>query len=91
MQVLSADAETAILARLGLWPNWSALIGARWSENVWRGENGRGWLGSLVDDDDDARNESNDGIDQKWIFESGDPDRRKFDVRSTAKHVVGWR
>lgn len=88
MHVLSADAETAIFMVLELWPKTRALIDARWFERDFSGENGSGWLGSLITG---ARNDSRDGMDQRCILASGDPDRRKFDVGSTARHVVGCR
>ena len=52
------------------------------------GEKGSGWLGSVPDG---TENERSDGIDQTWIFESRDPERRKLDVGSTARQVVTWR
>lgn len=88
MQVLSAEADTAIFMALELWPKARALMVARWFEREWSGEKGSGWLESV---DEEARNDSRDGMDQRCMLESGDPDRRKFDVGSTARHVVGWR
>lgn len=63
-------------------------MAARWFESVCMGENGSGKLGSLTDG---AEKDSNEGIDQSWRLESEDPDSRKLEVGSTARHVVGWR
>lgn len=38
-----------------------------------------------------SKNESSEGMDQRCILQSGDPDRRKLEVWSTARHVVGCR
>lgn len=85
MQVLSFEADTAMFLSLELCPNTTAVIAARWFESDLRGENGRSWPFSLADE---AENDSNPGIDQTWIVESVEPDRRKLEVGSTARHVV---
>ena len=71
-----------------LWPNTMAVIAARWFESDLKGENGRSWPLSLADE---AENESRPGIDQTCMFESVEPDRKKLEVGSTARHVVDWR
>ena len=88
MHVLSLEADTAMFLSLELWPNATAVIAARWFERDLRGEKGRSWPFSLAVK---AENESRPGIDQTWIVESVEPDRRKLEVGSTARHVVDCR
>ena len=86
MQVLSFEADMAMFLSLELWPNTMAVIAARWLESDLRGENGTSWPFALADE---AVNESRPGIDQTWINESEEPDRRKLEVGSTVRQVVG--
>lgn len=62
-----------------------AVIAARWFESVLRGENDRSGPFPLTDE---VENESRPGIDQTWIVESVEPDRRKLEVGSTAVQVI---
>ena len=39
----------------------------------------------------EAEKERSEGMDQRWMLESGEPESRKLQVRSTARRVVGWR
>lgn len=73
---------------LELCPTIMAVIAARWFESDLEGENGRSWPCSLADE---AEKESRSGIDQTWIVESVEPDSRKLEVGSTARHAVDWR
>ena len=88
MQVLSFDAETAIFCLLELWPDTMVVIAARWFESDLKGEKANSWPLSRIDE---VENESNPGIDQTWIVESVEPDKRKLKVGSAARHVVDWR
>lgn len=88
MHDLSSEAETAMLFLLKLWPTTMAVTTARWFESDLRGENGTSWPVSVVVE---AKKERMFGIDQTWMFESAEPDRRKLAVGSMARHVVGWR
>ena len=63
-------------------------MAARWFERLLSGENRSDRLGSLPDG---VENDSSNGIDHTWMFESRDPERRKLDVGSTFKQVVAWR
>lgn len=88
MHVLSLEADTAMFLSLELWPNTTAVIAARWFERDLKGEKGKSWLFSLAEE---AENESRPGMDQTCAVESVEPDRRKLEVGSTARHVVDWR
>ena len=88
MQVLSLEAETAMLFALELWPNTTAVIAARCCESERRGPRIGPSLYSLTDD---AENDSSPGIDHTLIVESGEPDNKKLAVGSTARHVVACR
>ena len=62
-----------------------AVIAARWFVRDRSGENG----GSLaISSTSEFENESSPGIDHTCIVESVEPDRRKLEVGSTARHVV---
>lgn len=74
-----------MLVLLALWPIASAVMAARWLGRDRRGAWGDGWLMSLVDE---AENDRSVGIDQTWILESSEPERKKFDEESAARQVI---
>lgn len=88
MQVSSFEADTAMLVADLKCPVTTLVIGPRWLESVRQGD---------VWDDVDRpfpagpENERRELIDQTWMLESSEPDKTKFNVKSTARAVTGCR
>lgn len=70
------------------WPTTRWVMGARWCDRLRTGERGGGWVGSV---DEGWTKERRAGRDQTWMLESGEPERRKLPVGSTATLVTAWR
>lgn len=77
-----------MLLLLALCPNATAVMAVLCADNDIVGEKGGSCPLLLLDEADQERSPA---IDQTFMFESEDPDRRKLDVRSTTKLVTGWR
>jgi hypothetical protein len=69
-----------MLALLALWPQTMDEMGPRWVERVCTGER-----------DVSGEKERMAGRAQTWIMASGEPERKKLEVGSTASAVTGWR
>ena len=61
-------------------------MAVRCADSDLKGEKGISWPPSLWVD---AEKERSLNIDQTWMFESGDPESRKLEDGSAAKHVMG--
>jgi hypothetical protein len=80
MADFSPDIETAMLALLELCPQAMDDIGPRWVERMWVGER-----------EASGEKDKIEGRVHTCIMESEDPERKKFEVGSTAIDVTGSR
>jgi hypothetical protein len=80
MADLSPDIDTAMFALLALCPHTMDDIGPRCVESVWIGER-----------EVSGEKERMAGRAQTCTMASGDPERKKLEVGSTAMDVTGWR
>ena len=80
MADFSSDIDTAMLALLELCPQAMDDIGPRWVERTWAGER-----------EASGEKDKIEGNVQTCIMESEDPERKKFEVGSTAIDVTGSR
>jgi hypothetical protein len=78
MADLSSDTETAMLELLELCPQTMEVIGPRCVERVCKGER-----------DVSGEKDRIDGRAHTCIMESGEPERKKLEVGSTAREVTG--
>ena len=60
-------------------------MAARWLGRLRTGAYGDGWLMSLAEE---AEKDNRVGMEQTWMFESSEPERKKFAAESTARHVM---
>ena len=77
---MSSDVDIAMLALLVLCPHTIDVMGPRCVDSVWIGER-----------EVSGANDRMEGSAQTCTMESGEPERKKLDVGSTAREVTGWR
>lgn len=78
MADLSPDIDTAMFALLELCPQAIDVIGPRWVDSVWTGVR-----------DVSGEKERIAGSAHTWTMASGEPERKKLEVGSTARDVTG--